>query len=79
MEKVTAYNFVRLVFGNQLKEQHPTLFNLFGMDVLLIDSQGFVKIFNYDNQKTDFLAKDGFKNEMILNEGMGIITGMLHS
>ena len=61
MVNFTVYNPVRLVFGNQIKDELGPCLKKFGMNILLIYGKGSVKKYGYYNQIMNVLASGGFK------------------
>ena len=61
MVNFTVYNPVRLVFGNQIKDELGPCLKKFGMNILLIYGKGSVKKYGYYNQIMNVLTSGGFK------------------
>ena len=61
MVNFTVYNPVRLVVGNQIKDELGPCLKKFGMNILLIYGKGSVKKYGYYNQIMNVLTSGGFK------------------
>ena len=61
MVNFTVYNPVRLVVGNQIKDELGPCLKKFGMNILLIYGKGSVKKYGYYNQIMNVLISGGFK------------------